>query len=104
YSGQNPVRPARRSGVTCAVRLWRKARHKGGGSLLNDLAAAGEFLFTQGYVLADDGFEVIDVVQVNVFKLLHVGVDVPGHRNIDEKQRAVSPDRHHARNILSTQN
>ncbi len=50
---------------------------------MNDVAAAGEFLFSEAEVFTDELFQVVDVVEVNIGEVLDGGVDVAWDGDVD---------------------
>jgi len=78
--------------------------HHSSGLLLDDGAALGQFLFAMPHVLANDGFQVVDVIEINVRDELHVRVNVPRHGNINQNQRPVASRMHDDLDVLQVQN
>ena len=62
-------------------------------------AALRQFLFAVVHVLAHNRFEVVNVVEVNIFDLLHCRIDVARHGNVDQEQRTIPPGRHQFRHV-----
>src|SRR5262249_53140670 len=85
-------------------RPGRQFRSERNSTLADDRLAFGEFLFAIADVFADDGLEVVHVVEVNVFEFLDVRIDVARNSDIDQEQRPISARRHDGRDILAAQN
>ena len=63
--------------------LRREFSHERRGLRFDDPGTEREVVLAVTHVLAHDGFEVIDVVEVHVFDLLHVRINVARHGDID---------------------
>ena len=53
----------------------------------DDVLAADQFLLAVAHVLVGDRLEVIHVGQEDAIEALHLGINVPRHRQIHQQQR-----------------
>jgi hypothetical protein len=58
--------------------------------VFDDGEAAGDFLFAAGAGFAGDGFEGVDVVEVDPGDVIDGWVDVAGDGDIDDEERAAA--------------
>jgi len=71
--------------------------------LLDDVPAARQFGFAMPQILTHQGFQMIDVVEINVVQVLHFRVDVARDCDVDEEQRAMATGGHHAINLCGVE-
>ena len=57
----------------------------------DDFLAGGDLLTPQGERLLRDRLQRIDIVKKNAFHLVHIGRDVPRHRDINDEKRPIEP-------------
>src|SRR5437870_2547954 len=95
------------SGGSCGASLMTEGRTRAGcqtrmpfgaqqrsGLLPNDRFASGDLLAALLEGVVGDGLEVVDVVEVNVLQKVHLGFDVPRHRDVDQQQGPVFAELH----------
>ncbi len=56
----------------------------------DDGAAAGDFVFAALAGFASEGFEGVDVVEVDAFDVVDAGVDIPGDGDVDDEEGAAA--------------
>ena len=66
--------------------------------------AASDFLFANTHVRVHERFQVVDVVDVNIFEKVHAGIDIAGNRNIDQEQGPIGTTAHGGLDIRTVQN
>lgn len=55
-------------------------------------------------IFADDGFEIVNVVEVNVGNELRVRINVARDGDINQRERTIAPRAHDRLNVLAAQN
>src|SRR5215831_18477521 len=70
----------------------------------DDGLAPGEFALASKNVFADDRFEVVHVVEVNVFELLNVRIHVARHGDVDHEEGTIAASGHDGSNLFAGQN
>ena len=62
--------------------------------LPDDGFATDDFLAPLFEVIVGDGLQVVNVVEVNVFQKIHLGLDIPWYRDVNQQQRPVLAQLH----------
>src|SRR5947199_10198494 len=73
-------------------RLFRAQQHF--DLLTSDGFATDDFLAPLFEVIVGDGLQVVNVVEVNVFQKIHLGLDIPWYRDVNQQQRPVLAQLH----------
>ena len=69
----------------------------------DNVFGSGNLLTAQGERLPRNRLQGIDVVKINGFQLVNVGIDIARHGDIDDEERALDSSAQHWRKILASQ-